>query len=81
MSTSRVKVALTILFHSTCAISNTLVSKAALNSLDAPILLLAVQFTVQVIMLTAVGVPMGWIKPFKPLSVRSSGEDCHHPSS
>ncbi|KAK3075053.1 hypothetical protein LTS18_014114, partial [Coniosporium uncinatum] len=63
----RLRVALTILFHSSCAIWSTLISKTALNSLDAPILLLALQFTVQVILLTAIGIPMGWIKPFKPL--------------
>lgn len=72
LTTSRIKVASTILFHSTCAIANTLVSKAALNSLDAPVLLLAVQFTVQVILLTAVGVPLGWINPRVKVSVRLS---------
>lgn len=69
---SRLKIALTILFHSTCAISSTLITKTALNSLDAPILLLALQFTVQVGLLTAIGVPMGYIKPLKPFTVRLS---------
>ncbi|KAF1991895.1 hypothetical protein K402DRAFT_299758, partial [Aulographum hederae CBS 113979] len=67
-SPPRLKVALTVLFHSGCAIWSTLISKTALNSLDAPILLLALQTTVQVILLTTIGVPIGWIKPFKPLS-------------
>jgi len=68
----RLQVTLTILFHSSCAILSTLVSKAALNNLDAPVLLLALQFGVQIILLTAVGVPLGWIKPFKSFTVSIS---------
>lgn len=66
---SRLKVTLTILFHSSCAIWSTLVSKSALNSIESPILLLTLQFSVQVLLLTAIGVPLGWIQPIKPPSV------------
>lgn len=67
----RVKVLAIILFHSTCAISVTLVSKSALNGIDAPVVLLAFQTTVQVILLTIVGMAMGWVKLFRPASVSS----------
>lgn len=69
---SRLKVTLTILFHSSCAIWSTLVSKSALNSIESPILLLTLQFTVQVLLLTIIGVPLGWIQPIKPLSVSAN---------
>jgi len=59
----------TILFHSSCAISVTLVSKSALNGIDAPVVLLAFQTTVQVILLTIVGMAMGWVKLYRPISV------------
>lgn len=65
----RVKVLATILFHSSCAISVTLVSKSALNGIDAPVVLLAFQTTVQVVLLTVVGMFMGWVKLRRPLSV------------
>ena len=65
----RAKVLATILFHSTCAISVTLVSKSALNGIDAPVVLLAFQTTVQVVLLTVVGMMMGWVKLWRPLSV------------
>lgn len=65
----RAKVLATILFHSTCAISVTLVSKSALNGIDAPVVLLAFQTTVQVILLTIVGMFMGWVKLNRPMSV------------
>lgn len=65
----RVKVLAIILFHSTCAISVTLVSKSALNGIDAPVVLLAFQTTVQVILLTIVGMAMGWVKLNRPASV------------
>jgi GDP-fucose transporter C1 len=65
----RVKVLATILFHSSCAISVTLVSKSALNGIDAPVVLLAFQTTVQVVLLTVVGIFMGWVKLRRPMSV------------
>ena len=68
---SRLKVALIIFFHSSCAIWSTLVSKSALNTLDSPILLLTIQFSVQVLLLTLIGVPLGWVQPSKSLSVCS----------
>ena len=68
----RVKVLATILFHSSCAISVTLVSKSALNGIDAPVVLLAFQTTVQVVLLTVVGMFMGWVKLHRPLSVSIS---------
>jgi len=66
---SRLKVAATVLFHSTCAISVTLISKSALNGVELPVSLLALQTTVQVILLTAIGRPLGWIRFRRPLSV------------
>jgi len=76
----RAKVLATILFHSTCAISVTLVSKSALNGIDAPVVLLAFQTTVQVVLLTAVGMMMGWVKLWRPLAVSHtlpvSMDDC-----
>jgi GDP-fucose transporter C1 len=71
MSQHRLQVAATILFHSTCAIAVTLVSKTALNGINAPVTLLALQTVVQVLMLTAVGVPMGWVTLRKAPSVSS----------
>jgi len=68
----RAKVLATILFHSTCAISVTLVSKSALNGIDAPVVLLAFQTTVQVVLLTIVGMAMGWVKLGRPLSVSAN---------
>lgn len=65
----RLRVAATILFHSSCAIAVTLVSKTALNGINAPVTLLALQTIVQVVMLTAVGIPLGWVNVKKPLEV------------
>ncbi|THV97803.1 hypothetical protein D6D27_01907 [Aureobasidium pullulans] len=67
-SPSRTKVALTVLFHSSCAVSVTLISKSALNGIEAPVTLLALQTFVQVVLLTLVGKPLGWIKFSRPLS-------------
>ncbi|KAG9874020.1 hypothetical protein KCV02_g22628, partial [Aureobasidium melanogenum] len=67
-SPSRTKVALTVLFHSSCAVSVTLISKSALNGIEAPVSLLALQTFVQVVLLTLVGKPLGWIKFSRPLS-------------
>lgn len=75
----RAKVLATILFHSTCAISVTLVSKSALNGIDAPVVLLAFQTTVQVVLLTIVGMAMGWVKLWRPLSVSSESSICSIP--
>lgn len=67
---SRTRVALTVLFHSSCAIWSTLLSKSALNGVSAPVTLLAVQTVVQVMLMTTVGSLTGWIKLSRPLSVR-----------
>lgn len=66
----RVKVAATVLFHSTCAIAVTLVGKAALNGKISPVALLAVQALVQTLLLTIVGLSMDWIKIQQPREVR-----------
>jgi hypothetical protein len=66
---SRLKVALTVLFHSTCAISVTLITKSALNGIELPITLLAMQTSVQVVLLSVIGRPLGWIRFRRPLSV------------
>ena len=66
---SRLKVAATVLFHSSCAISVTLISKSALNGITLPISLQALQTAVQVLLLTAIGVPLGWIRISRPASV------------
>lgn len=58
-----------MLFHSSCAVSVTLISKSALNGIEAPVTLLALQTFVQVVLLTLVGKPLGWIKFSRPLSV------------
>ena len=58
----RLKVASTILFHSTSAIAVTLVSKSALNQLDAPVTLLFFQTAVQTLLTTVVGRLFGWIR-------------------
>jgi len=80
---SRLKVALIILFHSSCAIWSTLVSKSALNTLDSPILLLTLQFSVQVLLLTFIGVPLGWVQPSKsfPVGSRSAPKAKPKPSA
>jgi GDP-fucose transporter C1 len=52
--------------------SVTLVSKSALNGIDAPVVLLAFQTTVQVVLLTIVGMMMGWVKLWRPISVTQS---------
>ena len=66
---SRLKVLLTVLFHSACAISFTLISKSALNGEELPVTLLALQTTVQVVLLTVIGRPLGWIRFRRPISV------------
>ncbi|KAI5777287.1 hypothetical protein EDC01DRAFT_679404 [Geopyxis carbonaria] len=63
---SRLKVALTVLFHSTCAISVTLISKSALNGISLPITLLFGQTLVQVLLLSLLGRPLGWIRFRRP---------------
>ncbi|KAF4468012.1 GDP-fucose transporter [Fusarium albosuccineum] len=65
---TRMKVALVVLFHSSCAIWSTILSKSALNGVEAPVTLLALQTTVQVLLLTAIGTMTGWIKLYRPLS-------------
>lgn len=67
---SRLKVGLTVLFHSTCAISVTLLSKSALNGASLPVALLALQTTVQVVLLALIGRPLRWIRFRRPASVR-----------
>lgn len=67
---SRLKVTLTVLFHSACAIWSTILSKSALNGVEAPVTLLALQTTIQVILLTTIGSFTGWIKLYRPASVR-----------
>ncbi|CCX14382.1 hypothetical protein FPQ18DRAFT_377799 [Pyronema domesticum] len=69
---SRLKVILTILFHSTCAISVTLVSKSALNGADLPVTLLALQTLVSVCLLAIIGRPLRWIRFYRPLSAWKS---------
>ncbi|KAM5354042.1 hypothetical protein ACJ41O_000692 [Fusarium nematophilum] len=63
---SRMKVALTVLFHSSCAIWSTILSKSALNGVEAPVTLLALQTTIQVLLLTTIGSVTGWIKLSRP---------------
>lgn len=67
---SRRRVALTVLFHSTCAILSTILSKSALNGIDAPVTLLAFQTSVQVVLITAIGYFTKWINLSRPVSVR-----------
>lgn len=66
---SRLKVALTVLFHSSCAILSTILSKSALNGIDAPVTLLGLQTAVQVALFTTVGLFTGWIQLSRPPSV------------
>ena len=66
---SRSRVALTVLFHSSCAIWSTLLSKSALNGISAPVTLLALQTVVQVVLGTTIGGLTGWIKLSRPPSV------------
>jgi hypothetical protein len=77
---SRTKVALTIILHSVCSIWSILQNKTALNSLNAPILLLVIQTFVQVVLLTAIGLPLGWIKLPALLSVNRQSQKyvSHH---
>ena len=75
----RLKVASTILFHSISAIAVTLVSKSALNQLDAPVTLLFFQTAVQTLLVTVVGRLFGcirWISWFVIGICRQSGYDC-----
>ncbi|KAM0253713.1 hypothetical protein ACHAP5_000290 [Fusarium lateritium] len=65
---SRMRVALVVLFHSSCAIWSTILSKSALNGVEAPVTLLALQTTIQVALLTIIGVATGWIKLSRPLN-------------
>ena len=66
---SRTRVALTVCFHSACAIWSTILSKSALNGVEAPVTLLALQTTVQVMLLTTIGTFTGWIQLSRPTSV------------
>ena len=66
---SRSRVAMVVLFHSSCAILSTILSKSALNGIEAPVTLLALQTAVQVILMTAIGAFTGWIELSRPLSV------------
>lgn len=66
---SRLKVTATVLFHSACAISVTLISKSALNGVELPVLLLALQTAVQVSLLSLIGRPLGWIRFRRPILV------------
>ncbi|RPA74725.1 hypothetical protein BJ508DRAFT_243713 [Ascobolus immersus RN42] len=66
---SRLKIAATILFHSTCAISVTIISKSALTKISLPITLLATQTFVSMALLILIGRPMGWIKIRQPLTL------------
>ncbi|KAL7931474.1 hypothetical protein V8C35DRAFT_309608 [Trichoderma chlorosporum] len=65
---SRRRVAFVVLFHSTCAILSTILSKSALNGVDAPVTLLAFQTTVQVLLLTTIGYFTKWITLSRPVS-------------
>ncbi|KAF7557764.1 hypothetical protein G7Z17_g388 [Cylindrodendrum hubeiense] len=65
---SRTRVALTVLFHSSCAIWSTILSKSALNGVEAPVTLLALQTTVQLVLLTGIGLFTGWIQLSRPPS-------------
>ncbi|RMJ11302.1 hypothetical protein CDV36_009055 [Fusarium kuroshium] len=65
---SRLKVALVVLFHSSCAIWSTILSKSALNGVEAPVTLLALQTTIQVLLLTVIGSFTGWVKLYRPTS-------------
>lgn len=67
---SRLRVTCTVLFHSSCAILSTILSKSALNGIEAPVTLLALQTFVQVLLLTLIGGLSGWVKLERPLSVR-----------
>lgn len=69
---SRMRVALVVLFHSSCAIWSTILSKSALNGVEAPVTLLALQTTIQVVLLTIIGVATGWVKLNRPLNVSDS---------
>jgi GDP-fucose transporter C1 len=66
------RVALVVLFHSSCAIWSTILSKSALNGVEAPVTLLALQTTIQVVLLTIIGVATGWVKLNRPLNVSDS---------
>ncbi|KFH40717.1 putative transporter-like protein [Hapsidospora chrysogenum ATCC 11550] len=65
---SRTKVALTVLFHSSCAILSTILSKSALNGIEAPVTLLGLQTAVQVVLFTTFGLFTGWIQLSRPPS-------------
>lgn len=66
---ARLRIAATIVFHSTCAIAVTLIQKSALNGMQAPVSLLALQTLVQVVLLTIIGRLTGWITLYRPASV------------
>lgn len=66
---SRLKIALVVLFHSSCAIWSTILSKSALNGVEAPVTLLALQTTIQVLLLTVIGGFTGWVKLYRPTGV------------
>ncbi|KAH7152689.1 hypothetical protein EDB81DRAFT_432012 [Dactylonectria macrodidyma] len=65
---TRMRVTLTVLFHSSCAIWSTILSKSALNGVEAPVTLLALQTTVQLVLLTVIGTFTGWIQLSRPKS-------------
>ncbi|KAK0383036.1 hypothetical protein NLU13_8952 [Sarocladium strictum] len=65
---SRMRVALTVLFHSSCAILSTILSKSALNGIEAPVTLLALQTFIQVLLLTAIGSFTGLVELHRPLA-------------
>jgi GDP-fucose transporter C1 len=66
---SRLRVTLTVLFHSSCAILSTILSKSALNGIEAPVTLLALQTFVQVLLLTTIGSFTGLVELHRSLSV------------
>ncbi|GAO51068.1 hypothetical protein SAICODRAFT_79853 [Saitoella complicata NRRL Y-17804] len=59
---SKLKVAATILFHSSSAILVTLTSKHALTTVNSPSALLLMQYLVAVGCIAVVGMPLGWLK-------------------
>ncbi|KAI5461923.1 hypothetical protein BGZ63DRAFT_382621 [Mariannaea sp. PMI_226] len=78
----RARVAAAVLFYSSCAILSTIISESAVNSVLVPVALLALQTTVQVALLTVIGMYEGWLRLSRPCSVvythRSSVEiQCH----
>lgn len=77
---SRLRVTLTVLFHSSCAILSTILSKSALNGVDAPVTLLALQTFVQVLLLTTIGSFTGLVELHRSLAVPSPAHLHHNPA-